>query len=397
MELNGMKRNFYRRILYISLLCMSLAFIGCAQSKQEGTGKMDDKAIPTETASKNGETESGSGENAPVVTEAAKNDAAGTDNTAAPAAENTGKTEGTDQAADENSSEVIDAFARIYPDKDTGRILSGKEFNQLASELTKNIRGRLTEITYTYMGTKISMETLVGNRDNQQEKHPVGNEIFQLMYDESEYYNYVLYLPKDYDPKDKSKKWPVIYFLHGIGESGNDLTALLNYGVPKYIKDTGSLDAIMIAPQCPGDSHWADTDVEEPRLKAFIEENVEKYNIDSDRQYLTGLSMGGRGTWKQALAMPDTFAAIAVVCGRTNTCDFSQITDMPIWMFHGAIDGVVPFQNVNRIVEELFKQDHKYFKLTVYPYLDHDSWTSAYARPDLYEWLFAQNLKNRQQ
>jgi predicted peptidase len=271
-----------------------------------------------------------------------------------------------------------------------------EKINELAGLVTDNIRGRLSEITYTFRGSKISMETLVGNRDIQQIKNPVGEEVFQLVYDESEYYNYVLYLPQGYDPKDKTKKWPVIYFLHGIGEKGDDLTKLLDYGVPRYIMETGSLDAIMIAPQCPGDSHWADTDVEEPRLKAFVEENNEKYNINADRIYLTGLSMGGRGTWKQALAMPDTFAAIAVVCGRTNTYDFSGILDMPIWMFHGAVDDTVAFQNVNRIVEELYSQGQKYFKLTVYPYLSHDSWTSAYARPDLYEWLLSQNLKNRE-
>ena len=364
-----------KKLIYATLLCMSLALAGCAQNKQEGEGNME-QAKPTEAAVQN---ETMEAEVTPEVVQEA-----------APAEQESQQIQDSAESAD------MDIYAQFFPNKENGKILSGKEFNELSTKLTKNIKGRLTEITYTFKGTKISMETLIGNRDIQQEASPVGDEIFQLMYGDSEYYNYVLYLTEGYDPKDKSKKWPVIYFLHGIGEKGDDLTQLLNYGVPKYIKDTGSLDAIMIAPQCPGESHWADTDVEEPRLKAFIEENAKKYNIDTDRQYLTGLSMGGRGTWKQALAMPDTFAAIAVVCGRTNTYDFSEITDMPIWMFHGAVDGVVPFQNVNRIVEELYKQGHEYFKLTVYPYQDHDAWTPAYSRPDLYEWLFAQNLKNRQ-
>lgn len=361
-----------KRLVIIVLLCVICTYTGCAKEKmQEGGTNMEVivTAAPTKAVDATAAFATVSTTEVPTVTVAL------TPTHPVPGS--------------------VDAFTRLYPDKDTGSIPAGTEINELARSLTKVIRGRLSEITYTFKGTKISMETLVGNRDIQQEKTPVKDKVFKLLYDDSEYYNYVLYLPKGYDKKDKSKKWPVIYFLHGIGESGDDLTVLLNYGVPRYIKETGSLDAIMIAPQCPGNSHWADTDVEEPRLKAFIQENVKKYNIDTDRQYLTGLSMGGRGSWKQALAMPDTFAAIAVVCGRTNTYDFSGILDMPIWMFHGAVDDTVPFQNVNRIVEELYKQGHQYFKLTVYPYLSHDTWTSSYARPDLYEWLLTQNLKNR--
>ncbi|MGF7146172.1 dienelactone hydrolase [Anaerotaenia torta] len=299
--------------------------------------------------------------------------------------------------ADQKQKETEDAFTQLFPDRESGRIPKGPKFQELAKTLTGDIKGRLTEITYTYRSTKLSMETLVGNRENVQEKHPADNSVFRLLYGDSEYYNYVLYLPEGYDPQDSETKWPVIYFFHGIGEKGEDLTKLLSYGVPKYIKETGRLDAIMIAPQCPAASHWADTDVEEPKLEAFVWENAEKYHIDTDRMYLTGLSMGGRCTWKQALAMPDAFAAAAVVCGRTNTYDFSGILDMPIWMFHGAADDTVSFDNVNRIVEELYRQEHEYFKLTVYPYLSHDSWTTAYARPDLYEWLLAQNLQNRKQ
>lgn len=291
--------------------------------------------------------------------------------------------------------EERDVFAALFPNKDTGSIPKGKEYNELAKALTENIQGRLSEITYTFRGSKISMETFVGNRELPKRKEPDGEDKLELNYDQSEYYNYILYLPDGYDAADKDVKWPVIYFLHGIGERGSDLSKLLNYGVPKYIKEHGGLEAIMIAPQCPGDSHWADTNVEEPKLEAFVWENAKKYNIDTDRMYLTGLSMGGRGAWKQALAMPDTFAAIAIICGRTNSYDFSEIRDMPLWIFHGAMDDTVAFENVNSIVEELYKQEQEYFKLTVYPFLSHDTWTPAYSRPDLYEWLLAYDLKDR--
>jgi predicted esterase len=364
-----------KKLAFIVLISIACALTGCSKEKAEEGG--EDMETPVTAAPTDIPTA------APTVVPTAAP-------TAVPTAEPAPGAEG-------GQSTAVDAFTQLFPDKDTGGIPGGTEINKLAGLVTDGLKGRLSEITYTYKGSKISMETLVGNRDIQQIKNPAGQEILQLVYDESEYYNYVLYLPEGYDPGDKTAKWPVIYFLHGIGEKGDDLTELLDYGVPKYIMETGGLDAIMIAPQCPGESHWADTDVEEPRLKAFLEENNAKYNIDTDRIYLTGLSMGGRGTWKQALAMPDTFAAIAVVCGRTNTYDFTGILDMPIWMFHGAVDDTVAFQNVNRIVEELYGQGQEYFKLTVYPYLSHDSWTSAYARPDLYEWLLAQNLKNRKQ
>lgn len=308
-------------------------------------------------------------------------------------------TDGADITPDEDKETVVEEinlFAKIYPDRDDGSILSGKEFGEIAPKLTDGMRCRLTEITYTYKSGKISMETLAGNEDVFVTNIPSEESPLQLVYDESEWYNYVLYLPENYDADDTETKWPVIYFFHGIGEKGSDLNKLLDYGVLDYIGKGASVPAIVIAPQCPGDSHWADTDVEEPRLAAFIEENNEKYNIDTNRIYATGLSMGGRCTWKQVLAMPDTFAAAVVVCGRTNTYDFSEILDMPIWMFHGAMDDTVAFQNVNRIVTELFSQEHEYFKLTVYPYLSHDVWTTTYSKAQVYEWMLAQNLQNRE-
>lgn len=372
--------------ILICMLCLVIFLTGCgkkASDKKEGEDMVKEPENQQEV----------------ITDENGKNDETANENQTPDTVSPSDETPTSDNQQDEPDSQdepaVDDLFAKFYPNKDTGAILTGAEYNELSKQLTENVQGRLSEITYTFKGSKISMEMLVGNRDIQQIKNPVGKEVFQLLYGDSEYYNYVLYLPEGYDPDDKETKWPVIYFLHGIGERGDDLNELLSYGVPKYIMETGSLDAIMIAPQCPGNSHWADTNDEEPKLKAFIEENLEKYNIDPDRMYLTGLSMGGRGTWKQALAMPDTFAAIAVVCGRTNSYDFSGILDMPIWMFHGAIDDTVPFKNVNLIVEKLCGQGHEYFKLTVYPFLSHDTWTPAYSRPDLYEWLFTQNLQNR--
>jgi predicted peptidase len=252
---------------------------------------------------------------------------------------------------------------------------------------------RISEVEYTWTKGKTLMQVSMGPKESYIQENKQPQSIFKLVYNENKLYNYVLYLPKNYNPKDKTKKWPVVYFFHGIGEKGSDLTKLLAYGLPKYIQDTGSFDMIMIAPQCPEDSHWADTDVEEKKLVVFVDDMLKKYSIDEKRMYLTGLSMGGRCTWKLALALPHKFAAIAPVCGRTNTYDFTQIKDLPIWMFHGALDDTVLFTNVNKIVEELLKNNNSYFKLTVYPYASHDSWTNAYNNEELYKWMLKQSLK----
>ena len=305
----------------------------------------------------------------------------------------------TTQATDSESptegekEEEVDHFAALFPQD--SNIPKKKEIVRTVKELADDT-SRISEINYTWKRGKTSMEILSGVYDEFENLQSPQENPLQLVYDESEFYNYVLYLPEGYDSADTETKWPVIYFFHGIGESGSNLEDLLPYGVLKYLTSGGQLEAIVIAPLCPGDSHWADTDVEEEKLVQFVPEMTAKYNIDTDRMYLTGLSMGGRCTWKLALAMPDTFAAIAVVCGRTNTYEFDTIQDMPIWMFHGAQDGTVSFDNINKILPELAANDHRYYKLTVYPHMGHDIWNTVYARSDLYDWLLAQSRSNNQ-
>lgn len=287
----------------------------------------------------------------------------------------------------------MDLFGSLFP-KD-GNIPKKKEIVKIVRELSGDAK-RITEITYTWKSGKASMEVLSGNRDLYDAGEAPEDNPLQLVYGESQWYNYVLYLPEGYDPADTEKKWPVIYFFHGIGEIGSDLNELLSYGVLSYLQKGGKLDAIVIAPQCPEGSHWADTDVEEGRLKQFVPEMQEKYNIDADRMYLTGLSMGGRCTWKLALAMPNTFAAIAVVCGRTNTYEFETIQNMPIWMFHGVQDSTVSFDNISKILPVLDEKQHRYYKLTIYPEMSHSIWGTVYEREDVYQWLLEQSLTNNQ-
>lgn len=289
--------------------------------------------------------------------------------------------------------EPVDLFGSLFPVD--GQIPGKRDLVTIAKDLADNV-DRITEIGYTWINGRASMEILAGRYDKYYDMEAHEESPLQLVYDESEFYNYVLYLPEGYDPADTEKKWPVIYFFHGIGESGSDLEKLLPYGVLRYLGAGGKLDAIVIAPQCPGDSHWADHDLEEEKLVQFVPEMTAKYNIDTDRMYLTGLSMGGRCTWKLALAMPETFAAIVVVCGRTNTYEFETIQNMPIWMFHGAQDATVSFDNINRILGVLAEKEHRYYKVTVFPTMNHEIWGTVYDRPEVYDWLLSQSLSNNQ-
>lgn len=289
--------------------------------------------------------------------------------------------------------ETVDLFGSLFPVD--GKIPNKNEYKEIVKGLYGQA-GRITEITYTWKDGRPAMEVLSGRYDEYHELEAPEESPLQMVYGESEYYNYILYLPEGYDPEDTEKKWPVIYFFHGYGKQGDNLDVLLPEGPTRYINKGGKLDAILIAPQCPGNSHWADTNDEVEKLIHFVPEMSEKYNIDTDRMYLTGLSMGGRCTWKLALAMPDTFAAIAVVCGRTDTYTFDTIQDMPIWMFHGTADDTVDFINVNAILGKLYQFEHSYYKVTVFPSALHNIWHTVYDRADVYEWLLSQSLTNNQ-
>jgi predicted esterase len=295
----------------------------------------------------------------------------------------------------EGEDEIVDLFGALYPVD--GVIPRAKDMDEILKKLGDNTP-RISEITYTWKNGRVSMEVMAGTYDEYHGYEVPEESPLQLVYNESEFYNYVLYLPEGYDPADTEKKWPVIYFFHGIGEKGEDLNKLLPYGVLRYLGNGGKLDAIVIAPQCPGESHWADDNREEQKLVQFVPEMTEKYNIDTDRMYLTGLSMGGRCSWKLALAMPGTFAAMAVICGRTNTYEFETLNNMPIWMFHGAKDSTVSFDReiVKNILPTLNEKNYEYYKLTVFPTMGHEIWNAVYDRVDVYDWLLSHSLTDNQ-
>ena len=192
---------------------------------------------------------------------------------------------------------------------------------------------------------------------------------------------YLIYLPKEYDQKDS---WPVLLFLHGSGERGDNLDLVKKHGPPKLIEAGKQFPFIVVSPQCPKDKSW-----EPYELTVLLDEIAEKYKVDQDRIYLTGISMGGFGTWALASHSPNRFAAIVPICGGGDPSRTKRIAHIPAWVFHGGKDPAVPVEMSQKMVEAL-KKNGGDPKLTIYPEAGHDSWTEAYNTPELYEWLLQQ-------
>ncbi len=195
---------------------------------------------------------------------------------------------------------------------------------------------------------------------------------------------YWLYLPPGY--RQGKAKWPLILFLHGAGERGDDLSQVAIHGPPKLVAKKGqALPFVIVSPQCPKDEWW-NNKLQTATLESLLDDVVSRYRIDTRRIYITGLSMGGFGTWTLAAAHPDQFAAIAPICGGGNPADAARIAHLPAWVFHGAKDEAVPLSRSQEMVKALRKAGGKP-KFTVYPDAGHDSWTAAYSNPALYQWF----------
>lgn len=196
-------------------------------------------------------------------------------------------------------------------------------------------------------------------------------------------HNYLLFTPEDYD-KDPTKKWPLILFLHGSGERGSDLQKVKVHGPPKIVETRKDFPFIVVSPQCPNNENWLAAD-----LIHLLDEVCAKTRVDPDRIYLTGLSMGGFGTWSLITQYPDRFAAIAPICGAGDPEDVERIKNVPAWIFHGTKDQAVPVQRGRDMFEALKKIGGR-VKYTEYPDADHDSWTRTYANEELYKWFMEQ-------
>lgn len=221
-------------------------------------------------------------------------------------------------------------------------------------------------------------------------------------------YRYQVYVPVDYQTK---RSWPAILFLHGAGERGDDGLLQTNVGLAPAIRQNPSrYPAIAIFPQVPRDSQWVGAPAE--MAVAALQQTMKEFKVDATRVYLTGLSMGGHGTWYVAYRHPDLFAAVVPICGWVR--EFARfrgsvpvvpadsaavmpslvqrLAKVPIWIFHGEIDQVVEV-NGSREPFNALKAASADVRYTELLGLNHNSWDAAYASEEFRNWLFAQQRR----
>ncbi len=209
-------------------------------------------------------------------------------------------------------------------------------------------------------------------------------------------YHYLSYLPKGYD-QNIEKKWPLIIFLHGASLRGNDLEKVKKYGIPKLIEDGQDFEFVIISPQCPSYQDWTTDDW----FTSTFNEIIDKYHVDTTRVYLTGMSLGGEGTWFIAEQYPEKFAAIAPVCGRITHIsniqkDYKKLSRLPIWIFHGAKDKVYSVEESD-MMYKMLKEINDDVQYTRYPELGHGAThDSTYRNSRLYQWFLTHQKRSKQ-
>lgn len=200
---------------------------------------------------------------------------------------------------------------------------------------------------------------------------------------------YLQYTPLNFEA-ESDKKWPLIICLHGAGERGNDGWSILGHLPFNHAKpeEGEGLPCFMVAPQCPENKFW-NCFIES--LNDFLDDILENLPIDRNRVYLTGLSMGGTGTWCWSIANPERFAAVAPICGTGVYWYAENLVNKPLWAFHGTADDIVPVNESLNMIGRI-RQLGGNPMLTLYDNVGHDSWVQAYSNPELYKWMLSQSL-----
>lgn len=219
-------------------------------------------------------------------------------------------------------------------------------------------------------------------------------------------YRYVVYVPQNFD---RSQQWPVLLFLHGAGERGMDGIRQTQVGVGPAIRwNADRFPMIVVMPQVPTDERWLDGPAR--AAMAALERSIVEFSGDRDRILLTGMSMGGYGTYALAFEHPDLFAAVAPVCGGVvayptahSTRDLPAIAgsaspyetvaerlrNVPIWVFHGLHDDLIPAEESRKIAAAL-RAEGGNVRYTEFPDANHNAWDPAYGDPELWKWMLAQ-------
>jgi predicted peptidase len=223
-------------------------------------------------------------------------------------------------------------------------------------------------------------------------------------------YKYQVFVPANFDPH---KKWPLVLFLHGAGERGDNgllqTDVGIGHAIRKYARD---FPFVVVMPQCRADRTWTAREMQAQALAA-LDESMKEFHGDRERVYLTGISMGGYGTWDLAAKYPGKFAALVPICGgihgperfpqlHVSLVDDASVSDpygetarrigkTPVWIFHGAEDESVPVEESRKMARAL-EAEHANVRYTEYPGVGHVSWDRAYAEPGLMEWILEQRL-----
>lgn len=222
---------------------------------------------------------------------------------------------------------------------------------------------------------------------------------------------YRLLLPENYDA---TKKYPLVIFLHGSGEKGNNNESQLVHGAKLFLKAEvrKKYPAIVVFPQCALESSWSNRTVsvnkagkresvfleagEPTKAMALLTGLLKKlpavYKMKKNQVYVAGLSLGGMGTFELVRRNPKIFAAAIPICGGANTATARRMKKTSWWIFHGAKDNVVPPELSQQMYAALLREKAQ-VKLTIYPEADHNSWDAAFAEKDLLPWLFSQHRK----
>ncbi len=223
-----------------------------------------------------------------------------------------------------------------------------------------------------------------------QEQLPVAGQQVEMAFQTSDDATvpYLLYLPENFQA-DGDQKYQLLFFLHGRGESNGPLSLVAKWGPPKFAARGDSLPYVLVSPQCPRTDNWS-SETQQKQLTELLDDVVKRYNIDEGKIYLTGLSMGGYGSWTMAAKHPKRFAAVAPVCGGGDPANAETLKDIPIWVFHGDRDRAVPFQKSVDMVDAIRAAGGTKIRFTSLEYIGHNCWSATYATPELYQWMESQ-------
>lgn len=199
---------------------------------------------------------------------------------------------------------------------------------------------------------------------------------------------YLLYVPPELE-REGERRWPVHLFLHGRGESRGPLSRVAIWGPPRMAAGGKAFDFILVSPQCPTDDFW-NSPAQQKRLVELLDRIEAQFPVDQERIVVSGLSMGGYGTWQLALDQPDRFAAVVPICGAGTPAEADRLTGLPVWAWHGDQDQVVPLETTANMVQAIREAGGDQVRFTILEHIGHNSWSPAYATPALWDWLARQ-------